>query len=52
MDLMEDKKDKDLTYLTFIDKIELVCKFCTEVILARNSSGYVRSFLPTRHKNS
>lgn len=46
MDLMEDKKDKDLTYLTFIDKIELVCKFCTEVILAKkNSGGYLRSFV-------
>ena len=43
---MEDKKDKDLTYLTFIDKMELVYKFCTEVILAKkNSGGYLRSFV-------
>ena len=43
---MEDKKDKDLTYLTFIDKMELVYKFCTEVILAKkNPGGYLRSFV-------
>ena len=25
-------------------KMELVCKFCTEVILAKKNSGYIRSF--------
>ena len=24
--------------------MELVCKFCTEVILAKKNSGYIRSF--------
>ncbi len=23
----------------------MVCKFCAEVILARNNSGYIRSFV-------
>ena len=23
----------------------MVCKFCAEVILARNNSGYIRSFI-------
>lgn len=25
--------------------MEVVCKFCAEVILARNNSGYIRSFI-------
>ena len=48
MDLMEDENDEDLTYLTFCKlhaKMEMVCKFCAEVILARNNSGCIRSFI-------
>lgn len=47
MDLMEDENDEDLTYLTFAShkKMEMVCIFCAEVILARNNSGYLRSFV-------
>jgi hypothetical protein len=43
---MEDENDEDLTYLTFVNtKMKMVCIFCAEVILARNNSGYIRSFI-------
>lgn len=46
MDLMEDENDEDLTFLTCVyTKMEMVCLFCAEVILARNNSGYLRSFV-------
>ena len=45
MNSIENKKDEFLTHLTFYNKIKTVCKFCAEVILARNNFGYIRSFI-------
>ena len=43
---MEDENDEVLTYLTFVNhKMEMVCKSCAEIILARNNSGYLRSYV-------
>lgn len=32
--------------------MEVVCKFWAEVILARNNSGYIRSFIVYKAQNS
>lgn len=49
MVFMEDENNEDLTDLTFVNQpriqLEMVCKFCAAVILARNNSGYIRSYI-------